>query len=79
MISEKLKQTILKELELNEFTINASTKANEVPGWDSLRHISVIVSIEDAYGIRLPGREVRSLENIGELQNLIDAKLLDSK
>jgi acyl carrier protein len=79
MISEKLKQTILKELELKDFTINANTKANEVPGWDSLRHISVIVSIEDAYGIRLPGREVRNLENIGELQNLIDAKLLDSK
>ena len=75
MISEKLKAIILKELELEDFTIESDTLANEVPGWDSLKHIGVIVAIEEAYGIRLPGREVRRLENIGELQQLVDDKL----
>ena len=75
MITEKLKNIILTELELIEYDILENTFANEIPGWDSLRHISVIVAIEDAYEIRLPGREVRKLENIGELQSLINEKL----
>jgi acyl carrier protein len=75
MISDKLKQIILRELELEDFEINSQIMANEIPGWDSLKHISVIVAIEEAYEIRLPGREVRNLANIGELQELINDKL----
>jgi acyl carrier protein len=75
MISDKLKQIILKELDLEDFAINSQTMANEIPGWDSLKHISVIIAIEEAYEIRLPGREVRNLANIGELQELVNDKL----
>jgi acyl carrier protein len=75
MISEKLKSVILKELDLDNYDIQATSLANEIPGWDSLKHISVIMAIEDAYEIRLPGRDVRRLENIGQLQELVDEKV----
>ena len=35
-----------------------------IPEWDSLSHISLLLSIEDHYGIRF------SLEEIGELNNM---------
>ena len=38
--------------------------AETVPEWDSLSHISLLLSIEDHYGIRF------SLEEIGELSNV---------
>jgi acyl carrier protein len=75
MISEKLKGVLLKELELENYNIETQTLAYEIPGWDSLKHISVILAIEEAFDIRLPGREVRKLENIGQLQELVNEKI----
>ena len=74
MISDKLKQTILKQLDLAEFDIQDETVAAEVPGWDSLSHVRILAAIEDAFGIRFRSLEVLRLRNVGELQALVDRK-----
>ena len=61
MISDKLKSVILKELKLDEFTIEDETRADQVPGWDSLNHINVIMAIEKVYNLRFKGVEVFAL------------------
>lgn len=75
MISERLKNTILKELKLDEFDFNENTTADQVPGWDSLSHLNVILAIEKEFEIRFNPYELLKLKNIGELQKLIDLKL----
>jgi acyl carrier protein len=74
MISERLKKTILEELKLDDFDIQDETIAVEIPGWDSLNHINVILAIEKEYKIRFKNIEVLRLKNIGELQSLVDSK-----
>lgn len=74
MISDKLKSVILKELKLDEYDIQDETLASQVPGWDSLNHINVILAIEKDYGLRFKGYEVLKCKNIGDLQKLIDSK-----
>ena len=75
MISEKLKQVILRELGLEDFEISDATTANMVPGWDSLRHVRIIMAIEEDFGIRFRTLEVIRLRNIGDLQTLVDGKI----
>ncbi len=75
MISERLKQIILKELNLNDFDFKDETTANQVPGWDSFNHINVILAIEKDYDVHFKGLEILKVKNIGELQKLIDSKL----
>ncbi|MBE2281175.1 MAG: acyl carrier protein [Ignavibacteriaceae bacterium] len=75
MISERFKNTILKQLELDDFDIQDETKANTVPGWDSLNHVNVIVAIEKEYGVKFKGIEVLKCKNIGDLQKLVDSKI----
>lgn len=58
MISEKMKSAILRQLKLQDYDMQDDTKANQVPGWDSLNHINVIVAIEKEYGIKLKSFEV---------------------
>ena len=72
MISARLKKVILEELELDDFDITDKTQANQIPGWDSLNHVRIIVAIEKEYNIRLRSLEVIRLKNLGELQALID-------
>lgn len=75
MISEKLKNTILKELKLDDFLFTEETTADQVPGWDSLSHINVVVAIEAEFNIRFKGYEVLKCKNVGDLQALVNTRL----
>lgn len=78
MISERLKATILNQLQLKDYNLQDETCAYEVPGWDSLKHIQVILAVEKEYGVRFKTRELLRLKNVGDLQVLIDQKLNNS-
>lgn len=75
MISDQLKKVILKELKLKEFDLKDETIAGQVPGWDSLNHINIILAIEKEYEVRFKGLEILKVRNIGDLQKLIDSKI----
>jgi acyl carrier protein len=50
--------------------------ARDVPEWDSLRHIRLIVSVERELGIKFTTAEIGALENVGQFVALIGAKLV---
>lgn len=75
MISDRLKKTILNQLRLKDFNMQDQTCAYEVPGWDSLSHIKIILAIEKEYGFRFKTVELLQLRNLGDLQGLIDKRI----
>ncbi len=75
MISGKLKQVILAELDLDDWDLQEATTAGMVPGWDSLSHVRIISAVEDAFGIRFRTSEIVRLRNLGELQALVDKRI----
>ena len=75
MISDELKKVILNTLKLDEFDFKDETIAPQVPGWDSLSHVNVILAVEKHYNIRFKNLEILRLKNIGDLQKLINSKL----
>ena len=75
MISEEFKNVILKVLKLDDFNIQDETKANQIPGWDSLNHINVVLAIEEHFKIRFKGYEVIKCKNVGQLHTLVNSKL----
>ena len=48
--------------------------AEDVPAWDSLSHLNMIVAVEKAFGVKFSVRDVRSLKNVGELIDMISKK-----
>jgi acyl carrier protein len=75
MVSERLKKVILRELELDDFSIEDSTTANMVPGWDSLSHVRIIAAIEAEYSVRFKTVEVLRMRKVGDLQTLLEIKI----
>lgn len=75
MISPELKAVILKQLNLDDFDIMDETIAPEVPGWDSLTHINIILAVEKHFNVKFKSYELIRLKNVGELQKLVDLKL----
>lgn len=78
MISDKLKNIILKELNLEDFDFTEELTANQVPGWDSLNHMNIIMSVENQYNFKFKALEILKIRNIGDLQKVIDVKLSEN-
>jgi acyl carrier protein len=47
--------------------ITPATTAADVDGWDSVSHATLIMTIEDRYGVRFPDSEVFSFQDVGAL------------
>jgi acyl carrier protein len=54
--------------------ISEKTHSADVPGWDSLAHMSLVTSIERHFGIRFALGELQDLKNVGEMMALIEKK-----
>lgn len=50
-------------------------QAKDVEGWDSLTHITLIMTIEDTFGVKFTTREVMGFQNVGEMLNCLSKKL----
>ena len=48
--------------------------ADDVPSWDSLSHVRLIIAIEDAFSLRFTAEEATSTNNVGELVAIIARK-----
>ena len=74
MIGKELKDAILAALKLDEWELTEDTTAAQVPGWDSLSHVNVILAVEKRFGVRFKNIEVLKLKNVGDLQRLVNAR-----
>lgn len=59
----------------DNLVLTPQTTADDVEGWDSIKHISLIVAIEDRFGIRIGSDEIESLANVGDLLATVRRKL----
>jgi acyl carrier protein len=51
------------------------SSAETIEGWDSLAHINLVTSVEQAFGIRFALGELQSLRNVGDMVDLMQVKL----
>ncbi len=59
----------------DSLNITRETTADDVETWDSLTHMILLVTIEKQLNIRFGLGESQSLNNVGELFDLINVKL----
>jgi acyl carrier protein len=55
--------------------LTRDTTADDVPGWDSMNHITLVVESERRFGVKFQSAELEELKNVGEFVDLITAKL----
>jgi len=56
---------------LQPVVVTPELSAQDVEEWDSLTHVSLILAVEQAFGIRFRLGEVEATKNVGDLANLI--------
>lgn len=68
MIDQRLRQIVVDVLGDDDIVLDEGTTAADVPGWDSLAHINIMVAVETEYGLHFSSDELSRFRNLGELQ-----------
>ena len=70
---EKL-QDIFRNAFSSEVEINLETTKDNLPDWDSINHLNLIVELEDSLNIHFQPDEIESMKSVKVLLELIQKK-----
>lgn len=75
-VRDVVKSTIADVLDLDDDSvITDATTAKDIPGWDSLRHVRIMLSLERKFKLTLTDDEITSLKNVGDICTVIQRKV----
>ena len=70
----RLNEVFRDVFEDDELCVSGQTTAADVEGWDSLMHVTLVINVEKAFGVRFSSSEIAGLRNVGELVTLVERK-----
>jgi acyl carrier protein len=70
-IYERLTKVFRDLFNDDELTLRPDLSAADVLGWDSLKHVRLILMVEKEFSHKYPASKIAKLENVEELVGLI--------
>ena len=58
-----------------ELKISDDMVAQDIPDWDSLNHITLVVSLEEEFDLKFTTKEVMSWKNVGEMLDTLTERV----
>ena len=74
-IMEKITVIFREVFDDSSLVITDATNSEDIEDWDSLEHITLVVSMEREFDMKFDLKEVNKLANVGEMADLIASKL----
>ena len=59
----------------DEIVLTPETTAADIPGWNSLMHVNLILAAEMRFKIKFRTSEVEAMHTVGHLADVIELKL----
>ncbi|MBC9030946.1 acyl carrier protein [Sphingomonas sp. JC676] len=72
---DKLKQVVADVLDVDVATIGADFSMDTVEQWDSLRHMTLVLAIEDAFSISIPDDEAANITSWPLIKVVVEEQL----
>ncbi|MEM6909311.1 MAG: acyl carrier protein [Pseudomonadota bacterium] len=67
MMEEKIKSVVLATLRIDEGTYSEDLAAGDIPEWDSLRHVNLLMAVERELKISFDIGDSIEIETVGDL------------
>lgn len=74
-ITQKLAGIFCEVFDLPSIVLTPDMTAQDVPEWDSVNHITLVVETERVFGVKFRTTEIEDLKNVGDLIRLIKTKI----
>lgn len=70
-IFNHLQEIVRTQLDDPSIQVDEATEIDNIPGWDSIAHVSIMVAIEGRYSIIFDPDKYSSFANMGEMVDFI--------
>jgi acyl carrier protein len=77
-ILQKLQLIFADVFDDPQIQITETTNASEIPDWDSVAQVKLVLAIEEAFNIRFTSDEVGSFASVGDVIRSLQTKASDS-
>ncbi len=74
-INEKLNGVFGEVFDDDSIRVTDETTAADIEDWDSLAHMTLVSTVEEAFGIEFSLGEINGFKNVGEMMNAIEKHL----
>jgi acyl carrier protein len=74
-MEERVKQIMADIFDINPKKINKSTSMDNVDSWDSLKHINLILELEQEFKISLDTKEIESMLSFDDILKTLKMRL----
>jgi acyl carrier protein len=74
-IWHRLRSIFSTTLGRDDIILTPETTARDIPGWDSVTNVQLMVAIEHAFSIRFRTGELAHVENVGQLVQRISRRI----
>lgn len=78
-IFEELSAVFRDVFDDETIALRPETTADDIDGWDSQAHVTLVVATEMRFGIKFRTAELESLRNVGDFVRLIQSRLATSQ
>jgi acyl carrier protein len=55
-------------------SVTIDTTPRDIPAWDSMGHVTLVSSLEQAFGLNFDVDEVMEMENVRQIVRIVEAK-----
>jgi acyl carrier protein len=70
-------EVVAKVLKQPVVNVTEATSQKTVGAWDSMRHIELVLALEDEYGVVFPPAEVSTMTSVAAIRKLLLQKGVD--
>ncbi len=74
-ILTKVREVFKTSFNIDPQSVTAETKASDIPGWDSMGHLSLASNLEQAFKISLDVDDMMEMESVREILRILQTKL----
>ncbi len=67
---------ILKEV-LEDENVNAETTQKNCENWDSMRHLNLVVELEDVFDVSFEPEEIADMKSVAAIKSYLESKDAD--
>jgi acyl carrier protein len=71
----KIQEAFKASFDADPQTVSLDTTASDIPLWDSVGHLSLASSLEEAFGITLDVDDLMEMESVRDIVRVITPKL----
>lgn len=69
-----LRSVVAEVLRLPPDTVDETTSMKTTPQWDSLKHMELILAIEETFDLTLDGDEIAAMTTVAAMEQVLSTK-----